>query len=137
MPSKRRSITVMSASGTEMNKISEAFKGDSYYGYTDGLHTFQVVYNQFIGRLRIQATLSLDPDEADWFDIIPTDSTGIRFNPEGYIQWNANAPKSGSEAYTVQGNFTYLRMYLDRRHVGDGATYDTSYGQISQIILSS
>lgn len=137
MPSKRRSITVMSASGTEMNKFSEAIKGDSYYGYTDGLHTFQVVYNQFIGRLRIQATLSLDPAEADWFDIIPSDSTGRRFNTEGYIQWNANAPRSGSEAYTVQGNFTYLRIYLDRNHVGDGATYDTSYGQISQVILSS
>ena len=137
MPSKRRSITVMSASGTEMNKFSEAIKGDSYYGYTDGLHTFQVVYNQFIGRLRIQATLSLDPAEADWFDIIPSDSTGRRFNTEGYIQWNANAPRSGSEAYTVQGNFTYLRIYIDRNHVGDGATYDTSYGQISQVILSS
>lgn len=127
----------MSASGTEMNKFSEAIKGDSYYGYTDGLHTFQVVYNQFIGRLRIQATLSLDPAEADWFDIIPSDSTGRRFNTGGYIQWNANAPRSGSEAYTVQGNFTYLRIYLDRNHVGDGATYDTSYGQISQVILSS
>lgn len=137
MPSKRRSITVMSASGTEMNKFSEAIKGDSYYGYTDGLHTFQVVYNQFVGRLRIQATLSLDPAEADWFDILPSDSTGRRFNTEGYIQWNANAPRSGSEAYTVQGNFTYLRIYLDRNHVGDGATYDTSYGQISQVILSS
>lgn len=137
MPSKRRSITVMSASGTEMNKFSEAIKGDSYYGYTDGLHTFQVVYNQFVGRLRIQATLSLDPAEADWFDILPSDSTGRRFNSEGYIQWNANAPRSGSEAYTVQGNFTYLRIYLDRNHVGDGATYDTSYGQISQVILSS
>ena len=127
----------MSASGTEMNKFSEAIKGDSYYGYTDGLHTFQVVYNQFVGRLRIQATLSLDPAEADWFDILPSDSTGRRFNTEGYIQWNANAPRSGSEAYTVQGNFTYLRIYLDRNHVGDGATYDTSYGQISQVILSS
>ena len=137
MPSKRRSITVMSASGTEMNKFSEAIKGDSYYGYTDGLHTFQVVYNKFVGRLRIQATLSLDPAEADWFDILPSDSTGRRFNTEGYIQWNANAPRSGSEAYTVQGNFTYLRIYLDRNHVGDGATYDTSYGQISQVILSS
>ena len=137
MPSKRRSITMMSASGTEMNKFSEAVKGDSYYGYTDGLHTFQVVYSQFVGRVRLQATLSLDPAEADWFDIIPSDTTGRRFNTEGYIQWNANSPRSGSEAYTVQGNFTYLRIYLDRNHVGDGATYDTSYGQISQVILSS
>lgn len=137
MPVNRRSVTVMSASGTEMNKISEAIKGDSYYGYTDGLHTFQVIYNQFIGRLRLQATLSLDPSEDDWFEIIPENTTGRRFNEAGYVQFNADDPADASEAYTVQGNFTFLRVYLDRRHIGDGATYDNSYGQISQVILSA
>lgn len=137
MPVNRRSVTVMSASGTEMNKLSEHIKGDSYYGYTDGLHTFQVIYNQFVGRLRLQATLSLEPTENDWFDIIPENTTGGRFNDAGYVQFNANDPADASEAYTVQGNFAYLRVYLDRRHVGDGETYDTSYGQISQVILSA
>ena len=137
MPSKRRSITMMSASGTEMSKFSEAVKGDSYYGYTDGLHTFQVVYSQFVGRVRLQATLSLDPAEADWFDVTPVGTTGNRFNQFGYLQWNANAPANQSEAYTVQGNFTYLRFYLDRTHMADSVTYDPSYGQISQVIISS
>ena len=58
MPINRRSVTIMSASGTEMNKYSETVKGDSYYGFTDGLHTIQVTYNQYVGRLRIQGTLS-------------------------------------------------------------------------------
>ena len=137
MPSKRRSITVMSATGQAMNKKSDAIKGDSYYGYTDGLHTFQIVYNQFVGRIRLQGTLSLDPEEADWFDIIPSDTTGRRFNENGYLQWNANAPRTGSEAYTVQGNYTYLRLFMDREHMADGVLYDDSYGQISQVILSS
>jgi hypothetical protein len=128
---------MMSASGTEMNKFSEAVKGDSYYGYTDGLHTFQVVYSQFVGRVRLQATLSLNPTEADWFDVIPENTTGKGFNDLGYIQFNANDPADKSEAYTVQGNFTYLRFYVDRTHMADGVTYDNSYGQISQVIISS
>lgn len=138
MPINRRSILMLSATGTEMNKYSESVKGDSYYGYTDGLHTLQVSYNEFVGRFRIQATLSLDPVASDWFDIVPDASlSGTTWNSQGYIQFNANAPATGSDAYTFQGNFAYVRVYMDREHVGDGVTYDTSYGQISRVILSS
>jgi hypothetical protein len=137
MPVNRRSVTIMSASSTNMNKYSEVAKGDSYYGYTDGFHTVQVTYNQYVGRLRIQGTLSLTPSASDWFDIIPTSSTGGSWNPGGYIQFNANNPADLSEAYSFQGNFTFVRIYMDREHVGDGATYDPSYGQISRVILSS
>lgn len=137
MPVCRRSVTIMSASGTDMNKYSDVAKGDSYYGYTDGLHTIQVIYNQYVGRFRIQATLSLDPTEEDWFDIIPEITTGKAWNPQGFVQWNANAPINKSEAYTFRGNYTFVRCYMDREHVGDGVDYDTSFGQIKQIILSS
>ena len=137
MPINRRSIILMSASGTEMNQYSETVKGDSYYGYTDGYHTIQVTYDQFIGRLRIQATLLLEPTDDDWFDLVPSETTGTSFNQLGYIQFNANDPASKSEAYSFKGNNAYLRVYLDREHVGDGATYDTSYGQVSRIVLSS
>ena len=137
MPINRRSIILMSASGTEMNQYSDTVKGDSYYGYTDGYHTIQVTYDQFIGRLRVQATLVLEPTDDDWFDLVPSESTGTTFNPLGYVQYNANDPASKSEAYSFKGNYAYLRVYLDRERVGDGETYDTSYGQVSRIVLSS
>lgn len=137
MPINRRSVTIMSASSTDMNKYSETVKGDSYYGFTDGLHTIQVTYNQYVGRLRIQGTLSLTPADTDWFDIIPSTTAGSFWNPAGYIQFNVNEPADLSEAYTFQGNFTFIRVYMDREHVGDGATYDDSYGQVSRVILSS
>jgi len=137
MAVNRRSVNIMSATGTSMSKYSDEVKGDSYYGYTDGLHTIQVIYNQFVGRLRIQATLSLEPQPDDWFDIVPEITTGKRFNPAGYIQFNSNEPADLSEAYTFRGNYTFVRCYVDRNHVGDGETYDPSYGQVSRIILSS
>lgn len=144
MPINRRSISLLSATGTDMNKVSDSVKGDSYYGYTDGLHTIQTIYNDYVGRFRIQATLSLEPEEADWFDI-QTDvttygsitNTAVAWNPLGYIQFNANDPAVGSQAYTFQGNYTYIRVNVDRQHIGDGSTYDSSYGQISKVILSS
>jgi len=137
MSINRRSVTILSATGTEMNKYSIEVKGDSYYGYTDGFHTIQVTYNQYVGRLRLQATLSLEPGVDDWFDIVPSDTLGTSFNEGGFVQFNANDPAQGSEAYSFSGNFTFIRVYMDREHVGDGATYDPSYGQISRVILSS
>ena len=137
MSINRRSVTILSATGTEMNKYSTVVKGDSYYGYTDGFHTIQVIYNQFVGRLRLQATLSLDPTESDWFDVVPSNTLGTSFNEAGFVQFNANDPAAGSEAYSFSGNFTFIRVYMDREHVGNGTTYDSSYGQISRVILSS
>lgn len=127
----------MSATGSAMNSYSTETPGDSYYGYTDGLHTVQVTYSQFVGRLRIQVTLSLTPSDSDWVDILPEITAGTSFNPAGYVQFNSNAPGNGSEAYSIRGNFSFIRLYLDRRHVGDGTTYDSSYGQIARAILAS
>lgn len=142
MPINRRSVTMMSSTGTTMSQYSENFKSDSYYGYTDGLHTIQVTYNNWIGRFRIQATLSLEPEDGDWFDLVIDPLNGLYpgsnpWNEDGYIQYNANSPATKSEAYTFRGNYTYIRAFMDRRHVGDGTTYDVSYGSIDRVILSS
>jgi len=120
-----------------MNAQSPPIKADSYYGYTDGLHTIQVVYDQYVGRLRVQCSLSLDPAERDWFDVSLRSVSGNGFNPLGLIQYNIANPANYTEAYTFQGNFTFLRVLADRSHMGDGLTYDMSYGQIARVILSA
>lgn len=45
------------------------FKGDGYYGRSDGLHSVQYTYNGFTGTIIIQGTLATEPVEADWFDV--------------------------------------------------------------------
>ena len=142
MPIDRRSVTIMSSSGTAMNKYSTEAKADSYYGYADGIHTIQVVYANFVGRLHLQATLSLKPTATDWFDIVVSAASGLyagstAWNDAGYIQFNADKPATNSNAYTIKGNFTFVRAYMDRTYISDGTTYDASYGQINQIILSA
>lgn len=142
MPINRRSVTLTGATGTAMNKYTDNIKGDSYYGYTDGIHTLQVMYSNYVGRFHIQATLAVTPAETDWFDVIVSTSEGLysgssAWNDAGYIQFNANAPGAKTEAYTFRGNYTWIRCYMDREHISDGTTYDPSYGQINNIILSA
>ena len=45
------------------------FKGDGYYGRSDGLHSVQYTYSVLTGTITIQGTLAVTPVEADWFDV--------------------------------------------------------------------
>lgn len=47
----------------------EKFKGDGYYGRSDGLHSVQYSYSDLIGTIKIQATLAVNPEETDWFTV--------------------------------------------------------------------
>jgi len=134
----RRSINILGSTGTNMSQTSDNVKGDSFYGYSDGWHTIQVIYNQYVGRFRVEATLATTPESTDWFEIKPDVTNGTEYSAgQSYVQFNSNAPGNAAEAYTFRGNFTYLRVKMDRAHVGDGETYDTSYGTISKVILSA
>lgn len=49
--------------------VGSAFKGDGYYGRSDGLHTVQYTFTDLIGTITIQGTLVLEPVEEDWFSV--------------------------------------------------------------------
>ena len=137
MTIERKSILVQSSTGSEMNITTDKVEGDGFYGYSDGIHTFAVSYSAFKGRVYVQASLSLDPTDDDWFNIqVPGGRT-----PElgGYKQLPTSGTDgfTGVEAYTIEGNFTYLRVVIDRSYLGDGTTYSTDYGSINYIRLSA
>jgi hypothetical protein len=47
----------------------DIFKGDGYYGRSDGLHTVQYTYSGLTGTINIQGTLAIDPTDDDWFTV--------------------------------------------------------------------
>jgi hypothetical protein len=137
MPINRKSILVQSGTGSNTNLTTDKVEGDSYYGYSDGLHTISISYNAFKGRIYFEGTLSLDPTESDWFNIQVFG--GVSAASGGYKQFpvTGTAGKDGVEAYNVTGNFTYLRVKMDRSYLGDGTTYDADYGALNYIRLSA
>jgi len=68
------SETILSANthpgdSTETVVTGEKYRGDGYYGRSDGFHTVQYSLDGFIGTVAIQATLAIDPVDADWFTV--------------------------------------------------------------------
>jgi len=49
--------------------VGSSFKGDGYYGRSDGFHSVQYTYSGLTGTITIQGTLAVTPVEADWFDV--------------------------------------------------------------------
>ena len=47
----------------------DKYKGDGYYGRSDGLHTVQYNLTGLNGSVIIQATLAIDPEDEDWFTV--------------------------------------------------------------------
>jgi hypothetical protein len=123
MPANERSVNILSSTGTSMNVTGEQVRYDSWYGYTDGFGTVMVTFQDFQGKLQVQGTLSLEPSDSDWFTITESADYTSEF--------------TGSTSHNIQGNFTFIRAKLNRSHIGDGTTYDPTYGQITRVILST
>jgi len=143
----RKSVLMMTSTGTRWNVVGEPIRADAYYGYTDGIHTVQVIYQNLVGGFGIQGTLSLQPQPEDWF--------WIKLNPAGdtytpYIEYpvdplaptGQNGGDTGSMAFTFQGNFVFLRAVLTRDYVQPAlppyqAQWNTwQFGQVDKVLLS-
>lgn len=145
---------MLTNTGNEFNIVGERIKGDSWYGYTDGIHTVQVSYQQLTGGFGMQGTLSLDPKEEDWFWIHLVDSRGncseypfITYPkdplaPTGALDGVVDGEQgdTGTEAFTFQGNFTFLRAVLTRDYITPPPQPDGSgrymLGQIDRVLIS-
>lgn len=99
MPST--SETILSANtatdgSTVTTVVGDAYKGDGYYGRSDGFHTIQYDMSGLTGDIIIQATLATSPTDDDWFDI-----------------HTYTAAQETSVKYTnITGNFVFLRAKL-------------------------
>jgi len=77
--------------------VSDPAEGDGYYGRSDGLHTVQYSYDNFIGTIRIQATIMLEPLEQDWFDVVVDEILD----------------QSETKIHNFVGNYVWVRAYVE------------------------
>ena len=91
----------------------EKFKGDGYYGRSDGLHTLQIDLNGFLGNIELQGTLAINPTADDYFPIAlgsgkTIDTTGkLVMSTSTKLEYTAN--ETSSKSYNFTGNFVWVR----------------------------
>jgi len=135
---------MMTNTGINHNLTGDAIRADGYFGYTDGIHTVQVVVNNFTGSFGIQGTLATEPTETDWFDINLNANWNVSSaDPKVSYPVNPAAPTgqdgdNGAKAFTFVGNFVYLRAVLDRSTIVEPSENSptTELGNIDRVLLS-
>jgi hypothetical protein len=93
--------------GVSTTWSSGQYKGNGYYGYTDGLHTITYSVSGFAGVLKFQASLATNPTENDWFDV-PTTVIG-----------DGITPVSGTYYFNFTGNFVWVRAHITNFSAGN------------------
>jgi len=94
----------------------EKYKGDGYYGRSDGLHTVQIDVNSFLGNIEMQGTLAVNPTEDDWFTVRlgsgqTIDTTGkIVSATTTKLEYTAN--ETSSKTYNFTGNYVWIRTQI-------------------------
>mgnify|MGYP006998184270 CR=1 FL=1 len=115
------SETILSANthpggGTTETVTGDKFKGDGYYGRSDGLHTIQINLSGFLGDVQLQGTLAVDPTADDWFTVRlgsgqTIDTTGKIFNAiTSKLEYTAN--ETSSKTYNFTGNYVWIRAKI-------------------------
>lgn len=110
----------------QLSFTGEAYKGDGFYGYADGLHTLSFHFSNFVGRIYIDATLEENPGANDWFPIDLTINTK-------YIE-SATAT-TDTIGVTIHGNFVYLRARIDRSYLTATQYVKSQHGSLDKVIL--
>lgn len=134
---------MMANTGTNWNLVGEPVRADAYYGYTDGIHTVQLIYQNFVGGFGLQGTLAINPEPEDWFWInigSGCEEPLIKFPTNPLIPTGENGGATGSSAITFLGNFVYLRAVINRDYIQPTSPADNwqtwTYGQIDKVLLS-
>jgi hypothetical protein len=88
---------------TQETATGEKFKGDGYYGRSDGFHSVQYNLEGFIGTITMQATLAIDPTSNDWFTLTGTEHISTD---------DSSVNADGGFIYNFTGNYVWVRVYV-------------------------
>ena len=84
--------------GSSLDWASDAVQAANYYSGRSGVQTVLLVLDQFLGRIRIDATLDSVASQATWFETDAFDSQ--------------LGPTTGTVPLSILGNFTWVRAQV-------------------------
>lgn len=117
-----RNSNMLVADG-QLDQTGPATRADGYYGFADGLQTVGFYLKNFIGRIYIDATLSDNPGNDDWFPIALGNVDFVDFD----------SAQTGIETFNIVGNFVYLRAKVRRSYLGRPIS---DLGTCDRVVLS-
>jgi hypothetical protein len=130
------SVTLLSTTVDQLNVTGPKQRGAGYNNTIGNNHTVSISLDNFTGRIYIQGTLSLNPQEADWFNIPLNGSIPYMEYPQDRALPTGQTGDSGVYAYSFSGNYIWLRAKVDRTYLVPPPTDSGFVGYCKQILLN-
>lgn len=131
------SVVIMSNTNGADRVVGEPYHADGWYGFSSGMHSVSFQVSNFSGRIWIQASLALEPQEGDWFDIwLDCDHPYLQFPLNPMFPTGEQGGDSSTTAVKFIVNALWIRAVFDREYLLPPPQYDNYYGSINKIVLS-
>ena len=135
---------MMSSTQNLVNLTGPLVKADGWYGFEEGLHTVSIQVVNFTGRIFIEASLELQPQDSDWFPISLDGVNPYLMFPLNPAQPTGSQPTGGDTitlGYSFKINSLWLRARMDRTYLNNplldqDLTLLASYGNVVKITLA-
>lgn len=135
----KSSISILQNTQGMLNLTGEPVRADGWYGHSDGLHTVAIYLNNFQGRIYFEASIATQPIEEDWFPI-PVDGGKYLSFPQNPLAPTGNLGDSGTLGFNLIGNFTWLRVRVDRSYIvpePTGRDQIDALGYVDRVLLNN
>lgn len=135
---------MMGSSQEFANLTGPACRADGWYGHRDGLHTVSMQVVNFTGRIYIEASLALEPTDADWFPVfLQLETPYVEFplnplKPTGSMETGGDTLVVGR---SFKINALWLRARMDRTYLEDilfenDPSILPLYGNVVKVVLA-
>lgn len=109
-------IDMMGSTTGQYEVISQPVNAGSWYGFSNCLHTISISVQNFTGRLILEGSIAMDPQDGDWFPVELDGKQCLDF-PFTYSPTGQNGGDTGTFGYTFAANLLWLRVRLEREHL--------------------
>lgn len=133
------SVTLLPSTTGLVNVVGEAVAADGWHGHVDGLHTVAFYLQNFKGRVLLQGTIALEPQEQDWFPIYLSTTPHLEFPKQPAAPTGQFSGDTGVEMVTFRANVVWLRVIVDRSYLPDpvhDAEHIGQLGVLRKVVLA-
>ena len=134
----RPATLLLAGDTTLLNQTGEAQRAAGYYStaINGGWHTVSADLVNFTGRVYIEATLSANPTDSDWFPIQLTSTTAYAQFPVMPLQPTDVNGDTVTVGWTFRGNFVFARARIDRSYIAPPPNDLSTVGVARKIMMS-
>jgi hypothetical protein len=132
------SFSLLDPMGEFISVVGNPVRAAGWYGPTAGLHSVSIRVLNFQGRVSVQATLALIPNDNDWFSVLPEGAVYWQYPRPGFIVQPPSCGETSNIGFNFTCNAIWVRAKVDRSYFATGETplQLQSLGNVDSILVN-